>query len=87
MQPADPPGHTVFGVASEHQHVNPPVASLAPDGGGFNPPTPTRRGGPDYGRFVEAVRTLQDYTRGADAPDDVVTEVAEVHREAGLRPP
>jgi acyl-coenzyme A thioesterase PaaI-like protein len=72
----------VFGVASEHQHENPPVASLAPDGGGFNPPTPTRRGGPDYGRFVEAVRTLQDYTRGADAPDDVVTEVAELIERA-----
>ena len=47
-------------------------------GGGFNPPVPTRRGGPDYGRFVEAVRTLQDLTRGADAPDDVVTEAAEL---------
>ena len=47
-------------------------------GGGFNAPVPTRRGGPDYGRFVEAVRTLQDLTRGADAPDDVVTEAAEL---------
>jgi len=55
-----------------------PVASLAPDGGGFNPPEPTRRGGPDYGRFVEAVRTLQDLTRGADAPDSVVSEAAEL---------
>ncbi|MGH3638584.1 MAG: PaaI family thioesterase, partial [Mycobacterium sp.] len=35
-------------------------------GGGFNPPVPTANGGPDYGRFVEAVRTLQDLTRGAD---------------------
>jgi acyl-coenzyme A thioesterase PaaI-like protein len=47
-------------------------------GGGFNPPVPTRRGGPDYGRFVEAVRTLQDLTRGADAPDDVVSKAAEL---------
>lgn len=47
-------------------------------GGGFNPPVPTRRGGPDYGRFVGAVRTLQDLTRGADAPDDVVTEAADL---------
>ncbi|HYO02172.1 MAG TPA: PaaI family thioesterase [Mycobacterium sp.] len=47
-------------------------------GGGFNPPVPTTRGGPDYGRFVEAVRTLQDLTRGADAPDDVVTRAADL---------
>ena len=45
-------------------------------GGGFNPPVPTDRGGPDYGRFVEAVRTLQDHTRAADAPDEVITEAA-----------
>jgi acyl-coenzyme A thioesterase PaaI-like protein len=51
-----------------------PVAAA---GGGFNAPEPTTRGGPDYGRFVEAVRTLQDLTRGADAPDDVVTEAAD----------
>jgi acyl-coenzyme A thioesterase PaaI-like protein len=57
---------------------------VAPDdvdehsGGGFNPPVPTKRGGPDYGRFVEAVRTLQDLTRAADAPDDVVTQAADL---------
>ena len=45
-------------------------------GGGFNPPEPTTRGGEDYGRFVEAVRTLQDHTRAADAPDDVITKAA-----------
>ena len=47
-------------------------------GGGFNPPEPTTRGGPDYGRFVEAVRTLQDHTRAADAPDDVITKAADL---------
>jgi acyl-coenzyme A thioesterase PaaI-like protein len=47
-------------------------------GGGFNPPIPTTRGGPDYGRFVEAVRTLQDLTRAADAPDGVITEAADL---------
>lgn len=58
------------------------------DGGGFNPPVPTKRGGPDYGRFVEAVRTLQDLARGADAPDEVVTEVAGlVERVNGLLAP
>jgi acyl-coenzyme A thioesterase PaaI-like protein len=47
-------------------------------GGGFNPPEPTTRGGPDYGRFVEAVRALQDHTRAADAPDDVISEAADM---------
>ncbi|WP_006246624.1 PaaI family thioesterase [Mycolicibacterium tusciae] len=47
-------------------------------GGGFNPPVPTTNGGPDYGRFVEAVRTLQDHARAADAPDDVITEAADL---------
>lgn len=51
-------------------------------GGGFNPPVPTARGGPDYGRFVEAVRTLQDLTRGADAPDDVVAQAADLIESA-----
>lgn len=51
-----------------------PVA--AHPGGGFNPPVPTTRGGPDYGRFVDAVRALQDHARAADAPDDVITEAA-----------
>ncbi len=52
--------------------------SEAHPGGGFNPPEPTTRGGPDYGRFVEAVRTLQDHTRAADAPDDVITQAADM---------
>jgi len=52
-------------------------------GGGFNPPVPTNRGGPEYGRFVEAVRTLQDLTRGADAPDGVIAEAAELIESAG----
>jgi acyl-coenzyme A thioesterase PaaI-like protein len=50
----------------------------AQSGGGFNPPVPTRRGGPDYGRFIEAVRTLQDHARAADAPDDVITKAADL---------
>jgi acyl-coenzyme A thioesterase PaaI-like protein len=47
-------------------------------GGGFNPPVPTTAGGPDYGRFVEAVRALQDHTRAADAPDEVISEAADL---------
>ena len=47
-------------------------------GGGFNPPDPTDRGGPDYGRFIEAVRTLQDHARAADAPYAVITEAADL---------
>lgn len=47
-------------------------------GGGFNPPEPTTHGGPDYGRFVDAVRTLQDLTRAVDAPDDAITRAADM---------
>jgi acyl-coenzyme A thioesterase PaaI-like protein len=47
-------------------------------GGGFNPPVPTNQGGPDYGRFVEAVRELQDHARAVDAPDDVITKAADL---------
>jgi acyl-coenzyme A thioesterase PaaI-like protein len=46
-------------------------------GGGFNPPEPTAKGGPDYGRFVDAVRGLQDHARAVDAPDHVITEAAD----------
>jgi acyl-coenzyme A thioesterase PaaI-like protein len=56
-------------VAGEHvQHP----------GGGFNPPEPTTRGGPDYGRFIEAVRVLQDHARAVDAPDEVISEAADL---------
>jgi len=51
-------------------------------GGGFNPPEPTTKGGPDYGRFIEAVRTLQDHARAADAPDEVITEAADLVEKA-----
>lgn len=47
-------------------------------GGGFNPPVPTSKGGPDYGRFIEAVRDLQDHARAVDAPDDVITHAADL---------
>jgi acyl-coenzyme A thioesterase PaaI-like protein len=45
-------------------------------GGGFNPPEPTAKGGPDYGRFIAAVRALQDHARAVDAPDEVISEAA-----------
>jgi acyl-coenzyme A thioesterase PaaI-like protein len=47
-------------------------------GGGFNPPEPTTKGGPDYGRFIDAVRELQDHARAVDAPDGVITEAADL---------
>jgi acyl-coenzyme A thioesterase PaaI-like protein len=47
-------------------------------GGDFSPVEPTLHGGPDYGRFVEAVRTLQDHSRAADAPDEVITQAADL---------
>lgn len=55
-------------MAGEHQQH---------PGGGFNPPEPTTKGGPDYGRFIEAVRKLQDHARAVDAPDEVITEAAD----------
>ncbi|OBB44934.1 PaaI family thioesterase [Mycobacterium sp. 852002-51961_SCH5331710] len=53
------------------------MSSEQHSGGGFNPPVATDRGGPDYGRFIDAVRTLQDHARAADAPDDVISEAAD----------
>ena len=47
-------------------------------GGDFSPVEPTTHGGPDYGRFVEAVRALQDHARAADAPDAVITQAADL---------
>ncbi|WP_144971998.1 PaaI family thioesterase [Mycobacteroides abscessus] len=52
-------------------------AVTAHEGGGFNPPDPTLKGGPDYGRFIDALRTLQDRARAALPPDVVVTELAD----------
>lgn len=46
-------------------------------GGGFNPPEPTEKGGPDYHRFIEGVRRLQDHARAVDAPDEVITQAAD----------
>jgi acyl-coenzyme A thioesterase PaaI-like protein len=47
-------------------------------GGGFNPPDPSSKGGPDYGRFIDGVRALQDHARAVDAPDEVITEAADL---------
>ncbi|WP_232784365.1 PaaI family thioesterase [Mycobacteroides chelonae] len=51
-------------------------AVTAHEGGGFNPPDPTLKGGPDYGRFIDALRTLQDRARAALPPDEVITNLA-----------
>jgi len=56
-------------VAGDH-HKHP--------GGGFNPPEPTTKGGPDYGRFIDAVRKMQDHARAVDAPDEVITQAADL---------
>lgn len=58
------------------------VAAAVHPGGGFNPPVPTGRGGPDYGRFIDAVRDLQDHARAVDAPDDVITQAADLLEQA-----
>ncbi len=47
-------------------------------GGGFNVPEPTTKGGPDFGRFVAGVRRLGDHARTIDAPDEVITEAADL---------
>ena len=57
-------------------------------GGGFNPPEPTTKGGPDYGRFIDAVRKMQDHARAVDAPDGVITEAADLlEKVSGLLSP
>jgi acyl-coenzyme A thioesterase PaaI-like protein len=64
-------GATQYGVLVAGDHQKHP-------GGGFNPPEPTTKGGPDYGRFIDAVRELQDHARAVDAPDEVITEAADL---------
>lgn len=54
----------------------------AQTGGGFSQPEPTTCGGVDYGRFVEAVRELQDHARAANAPEAVITEAADLVEKA-----
>ena len=58
------------------------VVSSTHRGGGFNPVEPTSKGGPDYGRFIAAVRTLQDHARAVDAPDGVIAEAADLLEKA-----
>jgi acyl-coenzyme A thioesterase PaaI-like protein len=58
--------------------VAPESSAHAHPGGGFNRPQPTARGGPDYGRFIEAVRSLQDRARAVDAPDELISEAADM---------
>ena len=60
----------------------PPNSQRSIPAADFNPTEPTTRGGPDYGRFVEAVRTLQDHARAADAPDEVITKAADLIEKA-----
>ncbi|MEB3030981.1 PaaI family thioesterase [[Mycobacterium] nativiensis] len=50
-------------------------------GGGFNPPEPTEKGGPDYGRFLETMRALQDHARAVDAPHEVISRAADALQE------
>ena len=49
-------------------------------GGGFNPPEPTTKGGPDYGEFIDAVRRCGS-RRAVDAPEEVITEAADLMEE------
>ena len=54
-----------------------------PVGGGSRPLESTTQGGPDYGRFIEAVRDLQNHARAADAPDEVISQAADLIEKAG----
>jgi acyl-coenzyme A thioesterase PaaI-like protein len=65
------PALAQYGVLVPGEHARHP-------GGGFNPPEPTTNGGPDYGRFISAVRALQDHARAVDAPDEVISEAADL---------
>ncbi len=58
------------------------TAAAVHPGGGFNPPVPTVKGGPDYGRFIDVVRDLQDHARAVDAPDEVITQAADLLQQA-----
>jgi acyl-coenzyme A thioesterase PaaI-like protein len=72
---------TQYGVVVAGEHAIHP-------GGGFNPPEPTAKGGPDFGRFIEAVRALQDHARAVDAPDAVISEAADlIEKVSGLLSP
>ena len=57
--------------------VDDPDAVVLP-GGDFNAPVPTAKGGPDYGRFVDAVRDVQDHARAADPPAEVISRAADL---------
>lgn len=71
-------------MATEQADVNRTVQP----GGGFNPPEPTTKGGPDYGRFIGAMRALQDHARAVDAPDAVITKAADlIEKVSGLLAP
>jgi hypothetical protein len=51
-------------------------------------PNQRPRAGPDYGRFIDAARALQDHARAVDAPDDVISEAADlIEKASGLLSP
>lgn len=82
MTPSAEPDRTVRQYG-DGVSIEDPVAGNTAEhpGGGFNPPVPTTGGGPDYGRFIEAVRTLEDHARAVDAPDAVITRAADLIEE------
>lgn len=75
----------LIGIAGPAQYGGRVSTEQLHPGGGFNPPEPTTRGGPDYGRFIDAVRSVQDCARAADAPDAVIADAADLlERVAGM---
>jgi acyl-coenzyme A thioesterase PaaI-like protein len=47
-------------------------------GGDFDAPRATGKGGPDYGRFLDTLRDVQDHARAAAPPDQVVSTAADL---------
>jgi acyl-coenzyme A thioesterase PaaI-like protein len=60
--------------------IEPPASPVLP-GGDFDPPVATGKGGPDYGRFLDTLRDVQDHARASAPPDHVVTEAADLLRQ------
>jgi acyl-coenzyme A thioesterase PaaI-like protein len=67
--------------------TKPPVPTVLP-GGDFDPPIATGKGGPDYARFLDTLREVQDHARAAAPPDQVVTAAADLLQQVvGLLAP
>ena len=65
--------------------VDDPDAVVSP-GGDFNAPVPTAKGGPDFGRFVDAVRDVQDHARAEIKLNEAGEEYLSIPEVVGIEP-